>query len=107
VKIFKGTILKKNGEKTAVVAVTRVLVHPVYKKRVKRTRKYHVHDELGKSEPGQKVRFVASKPYSKTKKWKIYNSTAINGGNELNADMSSSFRRNAVLLKQGVGDKNR
>jgi small subunit ribosomal protein S17 len=73
-KIFKGTILKKNGEKTAVVAVTRVLVHPVYRKRVKRTRKYHVHDEFGKSEVGQKVRFVASKPYSKTKKWKIFES---------------------------------
>ena len=70
-KIFKGKILKKNGDKTAIVAVTRVIVHPVYRKRVKRTKKYAVHDELGKTQAGQIARFVASRPFSKTKRWKI------------------------------------
>nr|AKQ02942.1 30S ribosomal protein S17, small subunit ribosomal protein S17 [uncultured Microgenomates bacterium Rifle_16ft_4_minimus_37836] len=57
-------------EKTATVAVNRVVVHPVYKKRFRKTKKYHVHDEIG-VEVGQEVRFVASKPISRTKRWKI------------------------------------
>ena len=68
-KIFSGVVVSKKMEKTAIVNVERVVIHPVYKKRIKRTQKYHVHDEMG-TEVGEKVRFVASKPYSKTKKWK-------------------------------------
>lgn len=64
-------------EKTATVAVERVVVHPFYKKRFRRTKKYHVHDELGVS-IGQSVKFVATKPVSKTKKWKIIETVNIN-----------------------------
>ncbi|OGM28079.1 30S ribosomal protein S17 [Candidatus Woesebacteria bacterium RIFCSPLOWO2_01_FULL_39_61] len=69
-KIFKGKVISKKMEKTATVAVNRVVVHPVYKKRFRKTKKYHVHDEIG-VEVGQEVRFVASKPISRTKRWKI------------------------------------
>lgn len=69
-KIFQGTVTSKKMSKTATVAVERVVVHPVYKKRVKRIKKYHVHDELG-AKVGQLVKFVACKPYSKLKKWKL------------------------------------
>ncbi len=69
-KIFTGTVLNTNTAKTAVVSVQRIVVHPLYKKRFKRDRKYQVHDELGVAS-GQIVKFTASKPYSKTKKWKI------------------------------------
>jgi len=69
-KIFTGLVIAKRSEKTAMVAVTRVMAHPVYRKRIKSVKKYQVHDELGVS-VGQKVNFVASRPYSKTKKWKI------------------------------------
>lgn len=69
-KIFKGKVISKKMEKTATVAVDRVVVHPVYKKRFRKTKKYHVHDEVG-VEVGQEVRFVASKPISRTKRWKI------------------------------------
>jgi small subunit ribosomal protein S17 len=68
--ILSGKVISKSMEKTATVLVERVVVHPVYKKRYKRTKKYHVHDTLG-AEVGQEVKFVASKPYSKTKRWKI------------------------------------
>ena len=57
-------------DKTASVLVERTIIHPVYKKRVKRSKKYQVHDELG-TVVGQKVRFVASRRYSKTKRWKV------------------------------------
>lgn len=69
-KVLTGLVVSKKMQKTATVEVERVVRHRVYKKRVKRTKKYHVHDELG-SLVGQKVRFVESRPFSKTKKWKI------------------------------------
>ena len=69
-KIFTGRVIGKKMDKTATVAVERIVVHPVYKKRFKRIKKYHVHDEEG-TKVGQKVKFIASKPYSKLKRWKI------------------------------------
>lgn len=71
-KIFTGKVISTKMAKTATVAVTHIVIHPVYKKRQKRIRKYQVHDEAGVKE-GDVVKFVASKPYSKTKKWKILN----------------------------------
>jgi small subunit ribosomal protein S17 len=69
-KVFTGRVVSTKMPKTAVVAVERVVVHPVYKKRFRRVKKYHVHDEL-KVKKGDVVKFVASRPYSKLKKWKI------------------------------------
>ena len=69
-KIYEGYVISTKMAKTANVAVKRVLKHPVYKKRLKRIKKYHVHDEVGVKK-GDKVRFVDSRPYSKTKRWKI------------------------------------
>ena len=69
-KIFIGQVVSKKMEKTATVVVERVVIHPIYQKRFKRTKKYHVHDELG-TDIGDTVKFSASKPYSKLKRWKI------------------------------------
>lgn len=69
-KIFKGKVVSTKMAKTATVVVERILVHPIYKKRFKRARKFQVHDELG-VKIGDKVSFVATRPISKTKKWKI------------------------------------
>ena len=100
-KIFTGKVVSKKMEKTATVAVERVFVHPVYKKRTKRIKKYQVHDELGVGIVGSLVKFTASRPYSKTKRWKIITAFKKTTGDkpvdELNADMSSSFRRTPRL----------
>lgn len=69
-KIFKGKVISTKMAKTATVAVERMVVHPIYKKRFRRVRKYHVHDEIG-TKVGDTVKFVAAKPESKLKKWKI------------------------------------
>ncbi len=69
-KILIGKVISTKMDKTATVAVERVVVHPLYKKRYKRIKKYHVHDELG-AKVNDVVKFVASKPYSKSKKWKL------------------------------------
>jgi len=69
-KVFVGRVVGTKMAKTAVVSVERIVVHPLYKKRFKRDRKYQVHDEFG-VKINDVVKFTASKPYSKTKKWKI------------------------------------
>lgn len=69
-KLFTGVVTSTQNAKTARVAVERVMAHPVYRKRVRQTKNYLVHDEMG-AEVGQRVQFVACKPYSRMKKWKI------------------------------------
>lgn len=69
-KAFVGKVLKKKMAKTAVVEVRSYRVHPVYKKRLLKVKKYHVHDEQG-VEVGDEVKFIPCRPYSKTKKFKI------------------------------------
>jgi small subunit ribosomal protein S17 len=69
-KIFKGKVIATKTAKTATVVVERIVVHPIYKKRFRRARKYQVHDELG-VKIGDRVSFVTTRPISKLKKWKI------------------------------------
>ena len=69
-KIFTGKVIGTKMPKTATVAVERIVIHPLYKKRFKRDKKYQVHDEIGVA-IGDFVKFVATRPYSKTKRWKI------------------------------------
>ena len=67
-KILTGKVISTKMDKTATVVVERVVVHPLYRKRFRRIKKYHVRDEIGAKE-GNTVKFVASKPYSKQVKW--------------------------------------
>ncbi len=69
-KVFIGKVTSTKMLKTATVVVERVVVHPLYKKRKTVSRRFHVHDEIGVL-VGDIVRFAASKPISKLKKWKI------------------------------------
>jgi small subunit ribosomal protein S17 len=69
-KIFIGKVTAKTMMKTATVVVSRDVQHPLYGKRMKRTKKYSVHDEID-VKVGDMVRFVGSRPYSKTKRWKL------------------------------------
>jgi small subunit ribosomal protein S17 len=69
-KIFTGKVIAAKTPKTLTVLVNRILVHPLYKKRIWVSRKYLVHDEIG-TEVGRTVKFVAGRPYSKLKKWKV------------------------------------
>jgi len=69
-KVFIGKVISTKMSKTATVAVEKTVVHPMYHKRFKRIKKYHVHDELGVT-LGDTVRFATCKPISKLKKWKI------------------------------------
>ncbi len=69
-KKFKGKVVSVKMDKTAVVEVEEYRIHPLYRKRIKRTKKYHVHDEKG-VQKGEEVIFGETRPISKTKRWKI------------------------------------
>ena len=67
---FVGHVIGKKMEKTALVQVERLVTHPLYKKRTRKTKKYKVHDEIG-VKVGDKVIFISSKPISKDKRFII------------------------------------
>ena len=70
-KILKGTVISSKNNKTIVVEVTRKFKHPFYEKVIKRTKKYHAHDEKNKFKKGEKVSIIESKPFSKKKTWQV------------------------------------
>jgi ribosomal protein uS17 len=67
----RGIVVSDKGEKTIVVQVDVTKIHPKYKKVVRRTRKFHAHDEQNTAGVGDVVRIVESRPLSKTKTWRL------------------------------------
>ena len=70
-RLLSGVVVSSNSNKTIVVEVTRKFKHPFYEKVIKRSKKYHAHDENNKFKEGQKVSIVESKPFSKKKTWQV------------------------------------
>ena len=70
-KVLKGLVISAKNNKTVVVEVTRKFKHSFYEKVIKRSKKYHAHDENNKFKEGEEVSIVESKPYSKKKTWKV------------------------------------
>ena len=70
-KILKGKITSAKNNKTIVVEVTRKFKHPFYGKIIKRSKKYHAHDEKNEFKEGQTVTIIESKPISKKKTWQV------------------------------------
>jgi len=69
-QITKGRVISAKMTNTAVVEVTRLKSHAIYQKRIRRTKKYHVHNDAG-AKVGDVVEFVPTRPVSATKHWKI------------------------------------
>ena len=70
-KILKGTVTSAKNNKTIVVEVTRKFKHPFYEKIIKRSKKYHAHDETNKFKEGEKVSIIESRPFSKNKRFQV------------------------------------
>ena len=70
-RIFQGTVVSDKNDKTIVVLVKRKFSHPVFKKTITSSKKYHTHDANNKFKIGDKVKIVESKPFSLKKKWKV------------------------------------
>ena len=72
-RILRGDVVGDKNNKTLVVKVTRRYVHPLYKKTVKSSKRYQVHNETGKYAIGDKIEIIESRPYSKTKRFEVLN----------------------------------
>jgi small subunit ribosomal protein S17 len=70
-RILKGKVVSNKNDKTVVVQVVRTFPHPLYKKVVRRSKRYAAHDEQNKCVVGDLVQIIESRPISKTKKWTV------------------------------------
>src|SRR3990170_4956544 len=70
-RVLSGTVVSDKGDKTVVVRVERRVKHPLYGKIIKRSKKYHAHDEANAFRAGEQVRIEESAPISKLKSWTV------------------------------------
>ena len=72
-RILKGKVVSCNNNKTIVVEVIRTVQHKLYKKIIKRNKKFHAHDENNNCSVGENVTIQESRPISKLKRWVVLN----------------------------------
>jgi small subunit ribosomal protein S17 len=70
-RVLTGTVVSDKTDKTVVVSVERRVKHPLYGKIIKRSKKYHAHDEGNVYKEGQTVRIEECAPISKLKTWTV------------------------------------
>ena len=70
-RVLQGTVVSDANDKTVVVRVERRFTHPVMKKTVRRSKKYHAHDEANLAKVGQMVWIEECTPISKNKRWTL------------------------------------
>ena len=70
-RILQGVVVSDKNAKTVVVKVERRFLHPAMGKTVRRSKKYHAHDEKGEYEAGDVVRIQECRPLSKLKTWEV------------------------------------
>lgn len=70
-KIFVGEVVSNRMQKTITVKVERRVRHPIYERVIKRSKKFHVHDEHNQCQIGDVVRIIETRPLSKTKCWRL------------------------------------
>ena len=66
-----GTVTSNKMDKTITVAVERKVKHPIYGKFIKKTTRFHAHDEKNEASVGDVVRISETRPLSKTKRWRL------------------------------------
>ena len=70
-RILQGVVVSDKADKTVVVLIERRFTHPLLKKTVRRTKKYHAHDDANVARTGDIVRIQEWRPISKTKAWTL------------------------------------
>lgn len=70
-RVLQGTVVSDANDKTIVVRVERRFTHPLLKKTVRRSKKYHAHDENNVAKVGQVVWIEETAPISKNKRWTL------------------------------------
>ena len=75
-RILQGMVVSDKNAQTVVVKVERQVMHPLYKKYIGRSKKYHAHDEKNQFKTGDAVRIQECAPISKLKRWEVIYETA-------------------------------
>ncbi len=75
-RVLQGVVVTAGGDKTVIVRVERRVMHPMYKKFIRRSKKYAAHDEENRHGPGDKVTSREARPFSKRKTWEVITDTA-------------------------------
>ena len=70
-RILQGVVVSDKGTKTIVVRVERTFLHPLLRKTVRRTKRYHAHDEQETFKVGERVQIQECAPKSKLKRWEV------------------------------------
>jgi small subunit ribosomal protein S17 len=86
-RILVGTVVSDKTDKTVVVKVERKVKHPLYGKIIRRSKKYHAHDEDNAFKTGEIVRIEETRPMSKLKTWKVIDRVLAGKTAALEADV--------------------
>ena len=86
-RILIGTVTSTKTDKTVTVNVERKVRHPLYGKIIRRSKKYHAHDENNEYQLGDTVRIEETKPISKTKTWTVKDRVNAGGTQAVEADL--------------------
>lgn len=70
-RVLEGIVVSDKNAKTVVVRVDRRVMHPLYKKFMNQTKKFHAHDEQDRFKEGDRVRIRECKPISRLKRWEV------------------------------------
>lgn len=70
-QVLRGTVVSTAMDKTAVVEVTSLKAHPVYRKHYRKTKRYYAHDERNECQVGDIIRIAETRPLSKKKRWRL------------------------------------
>tara|TARA_Y100001970_G_C14171239_1_gene824304 strand:+ start:1433 stop:1669 length:237 start_codon:yes stop_codon:yes gene_type:complete len=71
-KLQSGIVINNESEKTIIVKIERKIKHPIYKKTIKRSKKYVAHDEKNECKIGDLVQIAECRPFSKRKRYRLY-----------------------------------
>ncbi len=86
-RILIGTVVSDKTDKTVTVKVERKVKHPLYGKIIRRSKKYHAHDEDNAYKAGETVRIEETRPISKTKAWRVIDRVTAGKGQAYEADL--------------------
>ncbi|GGD54939.1 30S ribosomal protein S17 [Erythrobacter arachoides] len=86
-RILTGVVTSDKTDKTVTVKVERRVKHPLYGKIIKRSKKYHAHDESNEYVVGDTVRIEETRPISKTKTWAVLDRLRASKGSEVEANL--------------------
>lgn len=75
-RILRGTVVSDKGDKTCVVLVERRVMHPIYKKFIRQSKKFMAHDENNSAKIGDTIEIQECRPLSKRKRWEVLSEDA-------------------------------